>query len=102
MSQPRAVLPAMVVMLALCLAAGMGVAALNWYATSPFTADMPVQVCAGLTTAPRVRIGLSWYAPIMSFLPPLAFSPWALCVQVPEPWIRPLVGSLAGEWMFPP
>jgi hypothetical protein len=58
------------------------------------------RVCAGLVTAPRVQVGVVWISPLSSYLPPLAFSPYAVCVNVP--WWSKTPTTLHGGWMFPP
>lgn len=68
-------------------------------ALRPAPGGLGVTWCAGVVTAPRWQIGVTWVSPLSSYLPPLTYSPYAVCVNVPQ---ARLPGRLAGEWMFPP
>lgn len=58
-----------------------------------------VEGCAGLAVAPRLQVGIVWVSPASSYLPSLAYSPYAVCVDILLP-TGP--GRLYGEWLFPP
>jgi hypothetical protein len=90
------------VVLALCLGCAASAATVNWYSTSWMAPGLPVQVCIGLITRPRVQIGIGWYSPLSSALHPLALTPLKACLDVPEAWISPLMPTLSGRWVFPP
>ncbi|MFP4395410.1 MAG: hypothetical protein ACLFTI_09120 [Anaerolineales bacterium] len=59
---------------------------------------MDTQVCIGAATTPHLQVGVAWYSPLSSYIGPLAFSPYAVCINVP--WLT--TRSLSGEWMLPP
>jgi hypothetical protein len=59
------------------------------------------QVCAGLETTPSLKVGIAWYLPISSYLPPLMGSPYKVCFVIPLP-LAARLPSMAGEWVFPP
>lgn len=60
---------------------------------------LTIHACAGLATQPRLQAGVAWYSPISSYRGPLAWSPYAICVDIP---VRNPPGRLHREWVFPP
>jgi hypothetical protein len=62
------------------------------------TPGLGVHACAGLVTQPRWQVGVAWYAPLSSYRGPLAYSPYALCADVP--WSG-TPKHLYGEWLIP-
>jgi len=57
------------------------------------------EACVGFVITPRLQVGVAWYSPLSSYLPPLTHSRYALCVRIP-PSLAPR--ALFYEWMFPP
>jgi hypothetical protein len=86
---------------AICLACAAGAALLNAHATAP-SASLPATFCAGLSTMPRLQVGVSWHTPLSSRLSPLAISPYAACLNVPYAWFSPYIFGHAQDWLFPP
>jgi hypothetical protein len=80
-----------------CAAIGI----LQAYSAAPPVMGLTGQVCAGIMTIPSTKIGVAWYSPISSYLPPLMQSPYVACVEVPYMWVSTLP-SISGEWVFPP
>lgn len=67
-----------------------------------FIGDMPVEVCAGFTDSPKWQVGVSWTLLYMSYLPPLAISPYAACIDIPSYWIYPFITKFKTQYLFPP
>jgi hypothetical protein len=94
-------------LIALALACGLcGLTVLALPPTSPAPlpvfGDMPVNVCAGLSTHPKWQVGISWTLPTMSYMPPLAVSPYAACIDIPSAWVSPFLSKLKSQYLFPP
>ncbi len=89
-------------LLAVCLVGLVGLAVVNNRAAGLPFGGLTARVCAGVTPTPKVRLGVSWALPISSYLPALMLSPWKVCADLPADWVRPLLPSIAGEWLFPP
>jgi hypothetical protein len=71
-----------------------------YQSVSPGVVSGPsVHVCAGLVTTPRLQIGAFWCSPLSSYRPPLAQSPYAICLNIP---LSRMPRGLCREWMFPP
>jgi hypothetical protein len=66
---------------------------------SQIPGGLSVHVCAGVSTRPRIQAGVAWYAPISSYRGPLAWSPYAICADIP---VSRAPQRLHREWMFPP
>lgn len=60
---------------------------------------LSVEGCVGFVTTPRLQFGVSLTSPLSSYLPPLAYSRYALCGYIP-PSVLP--SPPYGEWLFPP
>jgi hypothetical protein len=82
-----------------CIMGCLGILALNVAAP---TMSLTAHVCVGLTTTPKWQVGMSWALPISSYAPSLAFSPYAVCTDVPDAWLNIFTSKMAGELMFPP
>ena len=85
-------------LIAVCLCGCLVFAALDGRGLRIGSPGLGTQVCIGAATTPRLQVGVAWYSPLSSYIGPLAFSPYAVCVNVP--WLKPR--SLSGEWMLPP
>ena len=57
------------------------------------------QTCVGVVTTPSFQVGVAWANPISSYLPPLLFSKYKVCVDLPIEWSTTRIN---GEWMLPP
>lgn len=62
--------------------------------------DLGFTVCAGITAAPSWQIGVAWYNPLSSNLPPIMISPYKLCFETPYNSI--FQDRLSGQIAFPP
>jgi hypothetical protein len=94
----------LIIIVLACAFCGLSVLALQPASPPPpmFFGDMPVTVCAGLSNNPKWQIGVSWTLPIMSYMPPLAASPYAVCVNIPSGWVSPFLSRFKTQYMFPP
>ena len=83
------------VVLALCLAAGVGCAASQPYLVSnPLPFGYVVTFCGVTTATPRFQMGVGWASPYFSAALPPFGGPGAGCVTVPWLPILPQRGSL--------
>ncbi len=55
--------------------------------------------CVGVVTSPSLQIGFAWASPLSSYLPPLMFSKYKVCVDLPMSLSSKTIN---GEWMLPP
>jgi hypothetical protein len=73
---------ALALLLTLLLCGGGSIAVqLNQRAVA--VATMTQTICVALDTAPRIRFGMYWTAPIFSSIPSLAFAPMQTCIELP-------------------
>ncbi|MCB8966667.1 MAG: hypothetical protein H6660_07195 [Ardenticatenaceae bacterium] len=56
------------------------------------------RMCAGIATKP-MQIGIAWALPISSYLPPIMFSRYKVCIDLP-PALSP--SRINGQFVLPP
>ncbi len=88
--------------LMICLACFMSIVAVNWYATTSPRAGLPVTICLGMTTTPRVQVGIAGQSLLSSYMSPLTNSPLAVCTHVPHAWLSPTLHRHSWEFLWPP
>jgi hypothetical protein len=94
----RAALALLITLLG-CAAAA---AALQIHQRTVAASGMTQTICLALETSPRVRLGVVWTAPMLSYIPPLMLSPTKACIDMPfdpAPGARPW---LPREWLLIP
>lgn len=60
---------------------------------------LTTQSCVGIVTKPSFQVGFAWANPLSSYLPPLMFSKYKVCVNLPMDWSTKRIN---GEFMLPP
>ncbi len=61
--------------------------------------QLATNACAGMVTTPSFQIGIAWTNPISSYAPPLMFSKYKVCIDLP---MNLSSKAINGEWMLPP
>ncbi|MGC9356273.1 MAG: hypothetical protein ACP5GX_00300 [Anaerolineae bacterium] len=81
----------------ICL--GCCIFGLVWDRFNPWIPYVGTELCAGLTTRPRVQVGIAVLSPLSSYRPPLVDSPYAFCFRIPTSVLPSRVHWI---WLFPP
>lgn len=90
----------LLVIMCVCIVCLLGTCLLTAVANrSGMSTVLSVQTCLGVVTKPRFQMGLAWASPISSYRPPLMFSRYKVCVELP-PSLAPT--TINGEFAFPP
>ncbi len=98
--RPRRRYVALVLLVLLICAGGYG--ALELHQRAIAASGMTRTVCLALETTPRIRLGIVWTAPILSYVPPLMLAPIKACIELPfshAPGARPWPPR---EWLLIP
>lgn len=66
---------------AICL--GLATLSSRQQAPAASTGSLPITICAGVSAPPKHQVGIAWASPIISYSPPIMYSPYAACFHVP-------------------